>query len=183
MGLGIGVAALGAVGGKKNQKALNKLLANAPKYKINQEAFENQNIARSQAYGRDRGIQMQQQNLEQDAANATQDVKSITGSTNALLSAISAINSNKNQNIRGLAMDEANLMNQKRQQLYGVNQQMIDEQDKAWNYNENMPYQMKVAALRDRKKANDELTLKGIDSQAATDSATIGAVGNMFKFA
>jgi hypothetical protein len=40
--------------------------------------------------------------------------------------------------------------------LIGVNQQMIDEKDKAWNYNENMPYQMKVAALRDRIKFNQE---------------------------
>jgi hypothetical protein len=184
MGAGVIAAGLGAIGSRRNQKKLNKLLERAPKYKINDEAYDNQAIAKSEAFGRDRSIQFQETQLEQDAANAVTDVKDVASSTNALLAAITAIKANQNTARVGLAQNEAQLMAQRKAQLIGVNNQMIDEKDKMWNYNENMPYQMKVAALRDRKKANDELFLKGVDNWAAEDSnrqgAVIGAVGSMF---
>jgi hypothetical protein len=150
------IAIFQGLAAKKKQKKLNKLIDNRPKYKIADEAYDNQAIAKAEAYGRDRAIQGQEQELEQDAANAVADVKDVTSGTSGLLSTIAAINANKDQSRRGLAQQEAQLMAQKKGQLLDVNNQMIDEKDKAWNYNENMPYQMKVAALRDRIKFNQE---------------------------
>lgn len=150
------IAALNANNARRNTKKLKELIDKRPEYKINQEAYDNQAIAKAEAYGRDRGIQRQETQLEQDAANAVGDVKDVASSTNALLGAITAIKANQNSARRGLAQDEAQLMAQKKSQLLNVNQQMIDEKDKAWNYNKNMPYQMKVAALRDRVKYNQE---------------------------
>lgn len=180
MGLGIITAAVGALGARKNRKDMDKLLKKAPKYKINDEAFENQNIARAEAFGRDRAIQMKQEQLEQDTANSVSEVKDVTSSTSSLLSAIAAIEANKSDATRALAQDEAALMNQKKLNLMEVNRNMIDEKDKEWNYNVNMPFQMKVAATRDKRKANEELTLKGIESQATTDAAAMESFGNMF---
>lgn len=150
------VALINSNNARRNTKKLKELIDKRPEYKINEEAYDNQAIAKAEAYGRDRGIQRQETQLEQDAANAVGDVKDVASSTNALLGAITAIKANQNTTRRGLAQDEAQLMAQKKAQLIDVNNQMIDEKDKAWNFNKNMPYQMKVAALRDRVKYNQE---------------------------
>lgn len=150
------IAVFQTLAAKKKQKQLNKEIANAPKYKITDEAYDNQAIAKSEAYGRDRAIQGREAQMDVEAANAITDVKDITTGTSSLLSTIAAIKANQDTGKRGLAVEEAALKSQKKSQLIGVNNQMIDEKDKAWNYNENMPYQMKVAALRDRIKYNQE---------------------------
>jgi hypothetical protein len=180
MAIGLIAAGLGAIGGRKNKKELEKTLKNAPKYEMQEEAAQNQAIARSEAYGRDAAIQTAESKLEQDASNAVAQAKDVTSSTSGLLSTIAAIQANQTTARQGLAQDEAMLRNQKIQTLMGVNNAMIDEKDKAWNYNVNMPYQMKVASLRDRKKANDELVLAGVEAQATTDAAAIQSVGQMF---
>lgn len=179
MALGTVAMLVGAVGAKKATKNLKRELANAPKYKITDEAFENQAIAKSEAYGRDRSIQMQEQNISQEAANAAGMAKDVTSSTSALLNTIQQINSSKNQNLRGLAQDEAGFQNQKKQQLMGANNAMIDEKDKAWNYNENMPFQMRVAMYRDKIKANQETQMAGLAYEGQTVSAFASMMGSM----
>jgi hypothetical protein len=163
----------------ENEKKLQKEIKNAPKYKIQGEAFENQAIAKSQAFGRDRDIQMQQENISQEASNAASEASKVSNSTTSLLSTIAAINANKNQNLRGLSQDEAGMRKGKMQDLYGANNAMIDEKDKAWNYNINMPYQMKIAALRDRIQANAEMSMAGVNYEASTSSAMMGSMGGM----
>jgi hypothetical protein len=179
MGLGTAVSLVSEISKDKNNKALKREIRRAPKYKIQDEALENQAIARTQAYGRDRSIMAQQENIEQEAANTAGQAKNISASTSDLLSTIAAINANKNTTLRGLAQDEASLQSSKMQDLYGMNNAMIDEKDKAWNYNINMPYQMKIAALRDKIKSNSEMSAKGIDYEASTSSAFAGAAGSM----
>jgi hypothetical protein len=179
MSLGAPIAALGLIGAGKNNKKLNRLLKNAPKYKINKEAYENQALAKSQAFGRDRTIQMQQEQVDKDAAAASLESLGVSNNTSDILQTISAINANKNATKRGLAGDEASIKRQNMQALYDANNVMIDEQDKKWNYNENMPYQMRVAALRDKVKANQELTMKGIEAQASFDAANVQAFGEI----
>src|SRR4029079_7401441 len=157
-----------------------KLIDKAPKYKIQDEAYENQAIARSQAYGRDRAIQMQEQNISQEAANSSYDASKVSGSTTSLLSTIAAINANKNQELRGLGQDEAMLQNQKRQQLYGANNAMIDEKDKQWNYNVNMPYQMKMDMLREKIKYYQEASQQAANQAASTASTSASSFGGSY---
>lgn len=180
MGLGAITAVAGIIGGGRNNRKLRRLLKKAPKYKISEEAYQNQNIARSAAYGRNRAIQSQQTQNQQDTATAVSSVKDVTSNTSDLLSTIAAIKANSEASNRALAQDEATMQQSNIQQLIGVNNQMIDEKDKKWNYNENMPYQMKVAALRDKIKFNQELTMKGIEAQSAQDTAAIQSFGQMF---
>lgn len=179
MGLGTAVSLISEISKDKNNKALAREIKRAPQYTINDEAYQNQAVAQGQAFGMDRGIQTQRQNIEADAATAANQAKNVTNSTSSLLSTIASINSNKNQTLRGLTQDEASLKNQKIQQLYQVNNQMIDEKDKAWNYNVNMPYQMKIAALRDKVKANTEMSMAGVNYEASTSSAFMGSMGSM----
>lgn len=164
---------------KKAEKALNRELANAPKYAITDEAYENQAVARSQAYGRDRAIQMGGEDINQAAANSAAQARDVTNSTSALLSTIAQINDSRNQQLRGLSQDDAVLRNQKTQQLFGANSAMIDEKDKKWNYNENMPFQMRVAMHRDKAKVGSEMEMAGVAAQAQTESALISSAGSM----
>lgn len=166
---------------KKANRALDRELANAPKYQITEEAFSNQALAQSDAFGRDRSIQMAQEDTAQNVANTIGEARNVTNSTSALLQTLATINQSRNQQLRGLSQDEAVLRNQKRQQLYGANAAMIDERDKAWNYNQNMPFQMRVAKYRDQAKVGSEMEMAGVAAQAQTESAFIGAVGNMFS--
>lgn len=164
---------------KKADKALDRELANAPKYQITEEAFANQAMAQSDAFGRDRSIQMAQEDTAQTAANTIGEARNVTNSTSALLQTLATINQSRNQQLRGLAQDEAVLMNQKRQQLYGANTAMIDERDKAWNYNQNMPFQMRVAKYRDQAKVGSEMELAGVAAQAQTEAAFASSLGSM----
>ncbi len=159
VGANLTAGIVGASGAKKARKELAKVTANAPKYKINGEAFQNQAMAKADAFGRDSAIQAQEAQIDQNTSNAIGVAKDTTSSTSSLLSTLAAINSNKEAAGRNLAMDEAQLRTQKRGVLMDVNNQMIDEKDKEWNYNVNMPYQMKVAALRDRQQYNQNLQL------------------------
>lgn len=164
-------------GSRKAKKEIAKLKKSRPKYEIQDEAFQNQNIARSEAYGQDRGIQMQQQKLEQDAATSVSAAKEITDSTSGLLSTIAAIDANKNDANRSLSQDAATLRNQKMQQLLGVNNQMIDEKDKAWNYNVNEPYQLKIAEQREKLKRAQAISdsFSGVAIAVGSNAATSGS--------
>lgn len=150
------IAIFQGLAARKKQKKLDKLIENRPEYSISDEAQQNQAMARSEAYGRDRAIQGAETELEQGAANAVAQAKDVTSGTSGLLSTIAAIQANQDTTRRGLANDEAAMRSGKINTLMNANSAMIDEKDKAWNYNENMPYQMKVAALRDRIKFNQE---------------------------
>lgn len=145
---------------RKAEKKKEKAIKDAPKYAISDEAYDNQAIAKGEAYGRDRAIQGREAQMDVEAANAVTDVKDITTGTSSLLSTIAAIRANQDTNKRGLAVDEATLQSQKKSQLLNVNNQMIDEKDKAWNYNTNMPYQMKIQMLRDRIKTYNEQSMQ-----------------------
>ena len=59
--------------------------------------------------------------------------------------------------------------------LYGANNAMIDEQDKAWNFNVNEPYQNQIQELRDRRKFRQELLFKAIDTAGAVAGSVVGA--------
>ena len=144
-----------------------------PKYKIQEEAFQNQSMARSRAFGRDRSIQMQEENIEQEAANAAGEAKDITGSTSSLLSTIAAINANKGEQLRGLAQDESQVQAANMNQLYAANENMIDEQDKAFNQNEMAPWDAKLRGLQQKKQNRANLTNTIVGS-------VIGAAGSIF---
>lgn len=163
-------------GSRKAKKEIKSLLKNRPKYGIPDEAFENQSVARSQAYGRDRSIQMQEQNISQEAANSAAAASQVSGSTSSLLSTIAAINANKTGTLRGLAQDEASMQSGKLQNLYGANTAMVDEKDKAWNYNVNMPYQQKLQRANEKLRRSQLITdsFSGVAIAVGGSGATAG---------
>jgi hypothetical protein len=166
---------------------ISRAIKNMPKYEIQDEAFENQSMARSQAFGRNRAIQGQEENLDQSAADAASQASDATNSTSSLLSTIAAINANKTAGARGLAQDEAAIQQQNVGQLYNANQAMIDEKDKAWNQNVYAPWAAHLQNLKE-KKANRDAKWGSIAGGLLSAGASIlggpigGAVaGSLFK--
>lgn len=168
----------GLLSGKK-PKTLNKqmsdLVKNRPQYQINNEAFENQAIAKNQAFGRNRAIQQGEEDVDQSAANSVSQAKTVSNSTAGLLDTIATINSNATQSKRDLAGQESQIKQQNVGQLIDTNQQMIDEKDKAWNFNINEPYQNQIQSIRDKKRFRQELGLKAIDFAGSIAGSAIGA--------
>jgi hypothetical protein len=165
-------------------KKIKTLLENRPKYKIQDEAFETQALAKNQAFGRDRGIQQAEQNIMTQGADAMGQAQQVSGSTNALLDTLANVTNSQNQNLRELGVNEAQIQSDRMKDLYGANNAMIDEQDKAWNFNVNEPYQNQIQALRDRKKFRQELLGKALDTVGgiAGAGAMAGGIGNLFKW-
>lgn len=157
-------------------KKIKKLIQNRPQYQIQDEAFENQALAKNQAFGRDRGIQQAEQNILTNQADAVGQAQQVSSSGNAILDTIAGITGNANNSLRSLGVDEANIQSGRMRDLYGANNAMIDEQDKAWNFNVNEPYQNQLQALRDRKKARQENLFKILDTIVGlADSAASAA--------
>jgi len=165
-------------------KKINNLINNRPQYQIQDEGFENQALAKGMAFGRDRGIQKAEENIMTSGADAMGQAQQVSGSSNALLDTLASISGGQNQNLRDLGVQEANVQSSRMRDLYGANNAMIDEQDKAWNFNVNDPYQNQVQALRDKKKFRTELLFKGLDvvGGLAGAGAMAGGVGKLFKW-
>lgn len=164
---------------KSLRKQIDALIKNRPKYEIQEEAFENQALAKNMAFGRDRGIQQAEQNIETQSTDAIGQAQQVSNSSNAILDTIAGITGNANSSLRSLGVDEANVAANRMRDLYGANNAMIDEQDKAWNFNVNEPYQNQIQELRDRRKARQENLWKAIDtvSSLATNAASAGLFG------
>jgi len=157
-------------GGPKNlKKQIDELIKNRPEYSIQDEAYQNQALAKNQAFGRDRGIQQAESNIQTQAADAVGQAQQVSGSSNAILDTIAGITGNANNSLRSLGVDEANIQSGRMRDLYGANNAMIDEQDKEWNFNVNEPYQNQIQELRNRRKAKQENFFKILD--------TIGSLG------
>lgn len=157
-------------GGPKNlKKQIDELIKNRPEYEIQDEAYENQALAKNQAFGRDRGIMQAEENIQTQSADAVGQAQQVSNSSNALLDTISGITGNANNSLRSLGVDEARIQSQRMGDVYGTNNAMIDEQDKAWNFNVNEPYQNQIQELRNRRKARQENLFKVLD--------TIGGLG------
>lgn len=164
-------------GRKSLKKQINALLASRPQYQINEEAFENQDLARANAFGRDRAIQGMEQDIEQGAADTLGQAQGISSSSSALLSALGSINEQKNSALRGLGQDEAQLQRGKMQDLYGANMATIEEKDKAFDYNVNQPYQNKIEELRMRRKARQENAWRALDTVMGLGTMAFGGFG------
>lgn len=134
------------------KKKIERQIKRMPKYSIQDEAFQTQDIARQRAFGRDRDIAMRQEDIEQGAANAANEARNTTSNTADLLGAISAIEAGKGANIRALEQDEQASRTQKINDLYNANQMMIDEKDKAWYQNKYAPWDAKLQNLKQRKQ-------------------------------
>jgi hypothetical protein len=143
-------------------KKIRRQMKKMPKYKIQDEAYQIQNLAKAEAFGKDRDIQMAQDDIDQDVVDSIGQAKDITSSSSALLSALTNIQAGGMSAKRGLAEYEAgDLRRMKIQNLNAANQFMIDEKDKEFYQNEYAPWETELRRLQEQK-ANRRSTLNAV---------------------
>lgn len=143
---------------KKIQSAIKTL----PKYKVQSEYDENQGLARSLAFGRDRAVMNQEDNIKSATSSAMDAAAQASNSGSGILATLGAINANQQSNFKDLAGTEASIKAANMQGLQNANTAMAEEKDKEWEHNVNTPAQLKLQALVERKKRRDELAQQAI---------------------
>lgn len=139
------------------KKQIDQLIKKRPVYEIADEYSQNQDLARLQAFGRDRAIRQQEENIAQESTDAISQVQDYSTSASGILSTLASISQNKNAALRGLATDEATINREKMKDFFGANIDMAEEKDKEFEYNVNMPYQLKLERLYQKKRRRDIL--------------------------
>lgn len=153
---------------------ISKLISQKPQYQINPEYSENQGIARNKAYGRNRAFQTQESNIQQQAADDINSAQQYGSSTSSILNTLSSITGNKINALRGLGQDEAQYQGQALNDVMNTNTAMAEEKDKAWNYNVNEPYQLKLNQLVQQKKARTDALMKVLDIAGTAGAFALG---------
>lgn len=160
--------------GRKLKKELDTAIKNRPKYQVAEGYYDNQALAKARAFGKDRGVQMAEEKLDTGASQAIGEAKNITGSTSSLLETLRSITDSTQSQKQNLAIQESQMRDQRLGDLYGANIALGEEQDKAWNYNVNEPYQLKIQELRERRKARQEAMMKLLDVTGTIAGAAVG---------
>lgn len=135
-----------------------------PKYTVNPEVDQNKEISTNAAFGQNPAIAQGNAIADQTAAEDINTAQQYSNNTGNILNTLRAINSNRNKTKQGLALSDAEMRAQARQNLLGTNKDIIDELDKAWNYNVNEPYQNKIAQNREMQKEATESFWKILDA-------------------
>lgn len=149
-------------------------------YQIQDEVYDNQALAKARAFGRDRTVQMAEENVDQDVASGISQAKNISGNTGAVLDTLRAIATGGIDTKRNLAMEEVSTRDQRMGELYDANQQLAEEKDKQWNFNVNEPYQNKIQALRQKRRFRQELAMKAVDVAGTIGAAALTGGGSLF---
>ena len=176
----VGVAAVGigtsVVKGVKANKERKRLEKERPQYEIDDEAFESKEIAKRQAFGEVSEITAAKTSLEQSVADTMGQATKISDSGSGLLATLSAISSQKQKSYLGLASTEASIKSQRLGDLYRSNRAMIEERDKAFEYNVAAPYADKLSTLRDQKTQRTENWMRAADIAGGITASALSPV-------
>lgn len=151
-----------------------------PTYKRNKAYDENIALARTNLYAPDREAQIARTDIDEGTADAIGRAREFAGSTSSLLDTLATLNTGRNKALRGLTQDQAAIRQQKLATLMGANVMSAEEDDKAWNYNVNQPYQNRVQETVDREKWRRENESNALDTILAIGSSFIPGIGNAF---
>lgn len=158
------------------KKKIRRHLANRPTYEISEEYQTNINLAQKLATGRSKSFLFAEQNIRQGAAQSVENLTNITGDVGSILQTLGAINSRKNEAYRNLYADESRLEDTRVDRLIETQKDLAEEKDKAFEYNVNTPYQLRLQELRERRKSRQELVGTIIGGVAQIGGALAGGL-------
>lgn len=158
-------------------KKLKKLIKDRPKYEIAEEAYQNQVTAKNAAYGRDNATVNAEQQMAKNTADSMAAAKGVSSSGAGIMALLNSTEASNNAEKVNLANQEAQAQEAGKADLAQANAAMAEEKDKAFDYNVNQPYQNAIQSLRDKKRARQELLMKGIDSATTMVNAATTAAG------
>lgn len=168
---GLPGAAVGALGGA----ALGYLKGKSrPKYKVNPQYTDNVALAEGRAFGTNTAIDQGNNQLDQDQAEGINNAQRYSSSASSILNTLSSLTGKKMQSQRALVGDNAQLQVQGANQLQDANRALAEENDKAWNYNNNMPYQNMVEDINKAQPAIAENLGKRKDLLASLKALGLG---------
>ena len=178
--IGLGVAAVGAVGGAiskgKASKAAREALANRPKYAVDESVKQRLGLAQTQLQGRAPGAAEAERNIYQTEANTQANInRAATDPMQAILGA-GAIQGQTNQSFGELGAQETADYQRRYGNLSGAQEAMTAEKQREWGWNVQGQYQDTVAANAAiaQNRANTWKDVVGLGTAAATTMANNG---------
>jgi hypothetical protein len=143
-GLGLIKGIFGAVQTAQGTRQLNSLLNNRPQYQISQgyqDAFKTyQSMANSQLPGYD----IMKGQIDQSGARTQANLERGAMSSNQLMSGALSSQDKELDAIKNLGLMSAQYRQQQQQNLAGAQQMMGGQQDKAFDYNVNQPWEIRA---------------------------------------
>jgi len=149
--------------------------ATRPVYEIAPEAFEAQELAKREAFGEAPEITAARAGLEAGVAETMGEAAKLSESGSGLLGTLEAISAQKQKGYLDLAGQEAAIRSQKMGELYRQQYAMVEERDKAFEYNIAAPYAQKLTGMRAQKTQRTENIMRGIEAAASVATSVIGA--------
>ena len=129
---------------------------NRPTYDIAPEAGEVVEMAQREAFGTPQEIVSARTALDVGVAETMAQAGKMSDSGSGMLATLEAISAQKSGAYLDLAGKEASIRSQRLGDLYRSKYAMIEEKDKAFEYNVAAPYADKVTGLRARKTQRAE---------------------------
>jgi hypothetical protein len=178
---------------KKAEQDMEFWIKNRPDYDVRDEHYQNKGLATQTRNmysdltktGQIPGQQYVEDQLAQNTANTLASAQ-MYGTTNPAVLSQLAQNALQTQNqqsrnlsIEGARMRQENFGNlaSATQALQSANTNIAEEEDKAWNYNVNEPYQLQVDRTRKKLKAGEEQEAKGRDMTNAAFKESADDIG------
>jgi hypothetical protein len=158
----------GAVQTAQGTKQLNSLISNRPKFNISQgyqDAFKSyQNMANSNLPGYD----IMKGQIDQSGAQAQSNLERGAMSSNQLMSGALSSQDKELKAIQNLGLMSAQWKSQQQQNLIQGQQMMGQQQDKAWDYNVNQPWEIKANMAANKAGVGQQNLFAGLQDMGST---------------
>jgi len=145
-------------------KKIQDLINNRPVYEVSPTVAEDQATANANAFGEDRVLEGERNQLGEETASDIANAEKYSGSANSILATLSSIVGGQQQQSRNLGIAGAQLRNAKLQQKYAADQNAEEAYDKAFNWNVAGKYSDLLNILYQRKRGRQALTNQVIAS-------------------
>lgn len=152
-----------------------------PSYVRNKAYDENLALARTNLNAPDREAQIARTDIDESAVDAIARAREFSGSTSSLLDTLASLNTGRTKALRGLAADQTAIRQQKLATMMGANIASAEEDDKAWNYNVNQPYQARVKETVDYEKWRKENEANQLDFLGSLLTSALPFIGKIGK--
>lgn len=159
--MGVGTAIWGNSQKKKYQRQIDALNAKRPKYQINPEEYDIENLAESRAnQGMGAGARQQlQSNADRNLSTLTN--AALMGGADANALGLIADNTQHAYNQNAIYDDQVRLQNLSN--LQNVYARQSANRDKQWNLNENQPWKDQMTGLNQQLAGANNLFMSGLN--------------------
>jgi hypothetical protein len=148
--------------------AINNRRPRRPKYQIDAGYQRNVDDLSNQAYGDNGAFSASKAALNEQTADSVNAANQLSGNnTSSAIGSLNNLITSKNAAQRNLNQDQTQYQANMLGQLGQARQALGEERDKAFDYNENQPFQNALAEYRDKKKQSNQQIQGGLNNFAS----------------